>query len=90
MVANNSDEQNGVIYKCCDEIDLKEMSLLNTQYNSKKPIPSMIAEKSLLASFGHYTFLSIFYHCEQIYIEFWRHLEEKFESENQGVESIAI
>ena len=50
----------------------------------------MIAEKSLLASFGHYTFLSIFYHCEQIYIEFWRHLEEKFESENQGVESIAI
>ena len=22
MVANNSDEQNGVIYKCCDEIDL--------------------------------------------------------------------
>lgn len=83
MVKTKAIENKSVCYKCCDEIDLYELKYLNDCIINKSPLPDVIAEKSILAYFGHYSFLSIFYFSEKIYDAIWQQLKEKFESENQ-------
>ena len=84
-VKNDLLDNKAIIYRCCDEIDMNQVHVFNEAITNNLPIDDIFEEKSLLTSFGHHTFFSIFYHSEAVYNSIWDHLESKFEVENQGV-----
>ena len=69
---------------------MNQVDVFNKAITKNAPIDDIFEEKSLLTSFGHHTFFSIFYHSEAIYNSIWDHLESKFDAENQGVLQTAI